>query len=284
MPAWVHDRADHIRARNPSMPESEAWGIASLQAHALGKGPRGWGTDAAKKKGKGRYDTPKDDVQTANPGKLKPKTAEAFLDELDKIGSTALRTVRNAALGGTAYGGLMGAAGGLERKAKPDSKHFSERHPVVAGGLAGAGIGALAGGTMGAVGTHVVHPGKLSKEIGKKVQRAGDAASMAKHDLLSHLPNKEVDDEVERVLGKYKKGEAAALFAAFEDELANIKAAGVLDTMKKIFTTPIPGTPELMPGIAHAADKLKGLAASTSKQGPSKGFQAFQAARAAAGH
>jgi hypothetical protein len=54
--------------------------------------------------------------------------------------------------------------------------------------------------------------------------------------------------------------------------------------VKKVFTTPIPGTPELMPGIAHAADKLKGLAASTGKQGPSKGFQAFQAARAAAGH
>lgn len=37
MPQWVHDRAAHIRARNPAMPESESWAIATEQAKKLGK-------------------------------------------------------------------------------------------------------------------------------------------------------------------------------------------------------------------------------------------------------
>lgn len=154
MPKWMHDRADHIQAKNPAMPKSEAFAIATQQMHSLGKGPKGYGTAEGRATAKRKFNTPKDDVQTANPGKLK----------------AAMETV------------------------------------------------------------------------------------------------------------------SAAQFEAFLDELEQIKDAGVLDTLKNVFTTPIPGTPELMPGIAHAADKLKGLAASTSKQGPSKGFQAFQAARAAAGH
>ena len=32
MPKWIHDRANHIRAKNPEMPESESFAIATLQA------------------------------------------------------------------------------------------------------------------------------------------------------------------------------------------------------------------------------------------------------------
>ncbi len=31
MPKWIHDRAAHIRAKNPDMPESESWAIATNQ-------------------------------------------------------------------------------------------------------------------------------------------------------------------------------------------------------------------------------------------------------------
>jgi hypothetical protein len=146
MPKWMHERADHIQAKNPDMPKSEAFAIATQQMHSLGKSPKGYGTAEGRATAKKKYKTPEDDAKTA--------MLEGFLDELEKIAS--------------------------------------------------------------------------EKDSG----------------FLSDL------------------------------------AAGA----KKALTTPIPGTPEIMPGIAHAADKLKGLAASTSKQGPSKGFQAFQAARAAAGH
>lgn len=44
MPKFIHDRAQHIMDKNPSMSESEAWAIATLQSHALGKSPEGYGT------------------------------------------------------------------------------------------------------------------------------------------------------------------------------------------------------------------------------------------------
>ena len=44
MPEWVHNRAEHILAKNPSMPKSEAWAIATQQGHAIGKTPKGYGT------------------------------------------------------------------------------------------------------------------------------------------------------------------------------------------------------------------------------------------------
>jgi hypothetical protein len=44
MPKWIHDRAEHILAKNPSMPKSEAWAVATQQSHAVGKTPKGYGT------------------------------------------------------------------------------------------------------------------------------------------------------------------------------------------------------------------------------------------------
>ena len=65
MPAWIHDRADHIRSKNPSMPESEAFAIATQQSHALGKSPKGYGTAKGRAAAKNKYKTPEDDVKTA---------------------------------------------------------------------------------------------------------------------------------------------------------------------------------------------------------------------------
>ena len=94
MPAWIHDRADHIRRKNPGMPKSESFAIATQQAHAAGKSPKGYGTAKGRKEAKQKYDEPKREyVQTANPSH-KTKTADSlalwkgFADELQKIAMT----------------------------------------------------------------------------------------------------------------------------------------------------------------------------------------------------
>ena len=71
MPKLIHDRAEHIRKKNPDMPESEAWAIATQQSHALGKSPKGYGTAEGKREAKEKYSTPSDDEKRANPNVLK---------------------------------------------------------------------------------------------------------------------------------------------------------------------------------------------------------------------
>lgn len=72
MPQWIHDRAQHIKGKNPSMPESEAWAIATQQSHATGHSPKGYGTSEGRHEAHEKYPTPGDDEQKANP---KSKTA-----------------------------------------------------------------------------------------------------------------------------------------------------------------------------------------------------------------
>ena len=68
MPEWIHSRAQHLMARNPNMPESMAWGLATQQAHATGKSPKGYGTSEGRAEAKSKYTTPSDDKKTADPG------------------------------------------------------------------------------------------------------------------------------------------------------------------------------------------------------------------------
>lgn len=78
MPEWIHNRAEHLLAKNPSMNKSTAFAIATQQSHALGKSPKGYGTLKGRSEAKGKYDTPKDDKKTANPGALEsPKMGSA---------------------------------------------------------------------------------------------------------------------------------------------------------------------------------------------------------------
>ena len=99
MPQWIHDRAKHIRAKNPDMPESESFAIATQQAHASGKSPKGYGTSEGKKEARQKYDSPKSQyTQTAAPKTKHSATHEAywsgFMDELEKIsGATTLGDV-----------------------------------------------------------------------------------------------------------------------------------------------------------------------------------------------
>lgn len=86
MPEWIHERAKHISAKNPSMPESEAWAIATQQSHALGKSPKGYGTAKGKRVAKQKYDTPKDDKKTDNPGDLSSKKVAGIAIQYDLEG------------------------------------------------------------------------------------------------------------------------------------------------------------------------------------------------------
>jgi len=92
MPKWIHDRADHIRAKNPGMPKSESFAIATQQAHAAGKTPKGFGTSAGKHEAKKKYDAPKKAYKkTADPGNIAKTSGVSlavlagFSDELQKI-------------------------------------------------------------------------------------------------------------------------------------------------------------------------------------------------------
>lgn len=127
MPAWIHARAEHILAKNPSMPKSQAFALATQQSHALGKSPKGYGTEQGRETAKAKYKTPGDDKKKANPGNLKSEkmamdaiTMHAFSDELQKIKEAGfLDSVKRIAM--TDVGGPKGIlqpAGQIAQNAK----------------------------------------------------------------------------------------------------------------------------------------------------------------------
>jgi hypothetical protein len=71
MPEWIHERAKHILAKNPDMPKSMAFGVATQQSHALGKSPKSYGTREGRRNAKRKFKKPTQMTRTANPGKLK---------------------------------------------------------------------------------------------------------------------------------------------------------------------------------------------------------------------
>jgi hypothetical protein len=84
MPKWIHDRAEHLLAKNPDMDKPKAFAIATQQAHAIGKSPKDYGTIAGRIGSIEKYDSPSDDKKKANPGNLNsPK-----LGEIEKQSST----------------------------------------------------------------------------------------------------------------------------------------------------------------------------------------------------
>jgi hypothetical protein len=95
MPSWIHERADHLRAKNPDMPKSQSFAIATQQAYGAGKAPKkDFGTAEGKRVAKAKYDEPKKEYkQTADPrsvgkakfGGMALRTVEGFTDELQKI-------------------------------------------------------------------------------------------------------------------------------------------------------------------------------------------------------
>ena len=80
MPAWIHNRAERILRKNPNMDEGEAFAIATQQAHALGKSPKGYGTSEGRAEAHRKYRTPQDDQKTASAFMW-----DAFFSEVEKI-------------------------------------------------------------------------------------------------------------------------------------------------------------------------------------------------------
>lgn len=87
MPKWIHDRAEHLLAKNPDMDKSQAFAIATQQSHSLGKSPKGYGTSKGREEAKEKYETPHDDKKKANPGNLDSPKLAALFDEAVKIGA-----------------------------------------------------------------------------------------------------------------------------------------------------------------------------------------------------
>lgn len=85
MPAFIHDRAEHILAKNPDMDKSKAFAIATQQSHALGKSPKGYGTTEGKSTAKKKYPNKGAYVKGANNGNLESVKMAAFADELEQI-------------------------------------------------------------------------------------------------------------------------------------------------------------------------------------------------------
>lgn len=78
MPEWLHGRAMHILAKNPSMGKSQAFAIATQQSHATGHTPKSYGTSQGKHEAKAKYDDPKSTYEsTADPGRAGKKLERA---------------------------------------------------------------------------------------------------------------------------------------------------------------------------------------------------------------
>ncbi len=194
MPAFIHQRAEHISAKNPSMPKSEAFAIATQQSHALGKSPKGYGTAEGRATAKAKYDTPKDDKKTANPGHLESAKFAACVDELAKLSFSP--------------GGALARVGGA--LANPNVREH---------GTELAGLGILAA------------PGLDTLQAHARARLAGDKGPGA----------------VEKRQFMGEAGHAAAdvggLGVLMGPEIAKLmKHGGVLDALKRVAMTEVPGT------------------------------------------
>ena len=108
MTKWIHDRAEHLLSKNPTMDKSLAFAIATQQAHATGHTPKGYGTAEGKHEAKTKFDTPKGDEQRANPRGLdSPKMASKKDEDLEKATHDAV--AKSSLLGLTGGASLAGA-------------------------------------------------------------------------------------------------------------------------------------------------------------------------------
>lgn len=136
MPTWIHDRARRLQRKNPELPESQAFAIATQQAHAAGKSPKGYGTAEGRRVAKEKYDMPKSHYQkTAG---LSEGALAAFLDELSQIEKEAgwfgNKVVLPLAIAGSLGGGIK-AVQHVASKVAPAAA--VAKAPAVAKGMAG---------------------------------------------------------------------------------------------------------------------------------------------------
>jgi hypothetical protein len=180
MPAWIHERAKHLLAKNPSMDKSQAFAIATQQGHKLGKNPKGYGTEEGKKDARVKYDKPrKEYVKSPNPGKLESAKLAAMRSEMDQekvaLSLSGLRVLKGAGLG-AAGGAALGAAGGAAT-----AQEGERGTAALKGALGGAALGVGAGAAGGWAVPRVQAGMKSGLTLGQSARAVGqDAAAQAK--------------------------------------------------------------------------------------------------------
>lgn len=155
MPAWIEQRAARIRHKNPDMPESQSWAIATQQAYKMGKTPKGYGTKSGKREARMKYGRPRREYQ-----KTASVQMAAFSDEFVKIA----RSLGKDFLGGIDPTGGATFQYGMQDVEKPGvvnpnlARAAGTAGGVVGGalvvpsaisGLIGAGKGLASGGSIG---------------------------------------------------------------------------------------------------------------------------------------
>lgn len=202
-------------SKNPDMQESTAWAVATQQAYAAGKSPKGYGTPQGRHEAKAKFDKPKKDyVQTAN-----PKVASAvdgyslamfssFSDEMQKIGGSvgeAIKTFGHYLAGGHKKDLITQVALPQGRLAKKlgNKPEFMTAHIPGAGPRVGGGIEAIRNpatreealkvvGARGLAGAGVVGTGMAaSKHHQQRAnQRLEEAYMAGAKDMLAQSPGK----------------------------------------------------------------------------------------------
>lgn len=136
MPQWIHDRAKRLQKDNPSMPESEAFAIATQQSHATGHSPKGYGTAEGRRTAKRKYDGPRSSYQkTASIEELSAVRVAALLDELEQIKEAGL--LRKLVFPAVVAAGLGGGSKVVQHMAAKAPTAIVAKAPVVAKGMGG---------------------------------------------------------------------------------------------------------------------------------------------------
>jgi len=138
MPAWTHDRAKHLLAKNPEMDKSQAFAIATQQAYAAGKVPKDFGTEEGKQEAKAKFDKPKKQyTKTPNPGDLEtPKLSEAvvnMLADFEKKANWLSKGVQGIkkVFGNPSSGGSTGAVMAKGMQSPFNQRRFAAQAPSV---------------------------------------------------------------------------------------------------------------------------------------------------------
>jgi hypothetical protein len=275
MPAWIHDRAEHLLAKNPDMNKSTAFAVATQQSHALGKSPKGYGTAEGRRVAKAKFDTPGDDVKTAVSNEwIRDRLRQAIQGAGPGRATTGRLADFSNKMQGMVDRGRSTAATHAAEASRQADKFENNRRLGIAPVERRLGIPSKKPGITKAAGMRI----NYGLDFRPVAAHTHDEwlAGLFKRDGAFHVP-----DSLQHVEPLSKHG-----LAGFADELGEItKQGGVLgevaDVAKKALTTPIPGTPDLIAGKLQRVSQFMQAA----KQPPAKGsFAAFQAARAAAGH
>lgn len=141
MPKWIHDRAEHIRKKNPDMDEGMSYALATQQAHRLGKSPKTFkskvtgkkerfGTPEARREAKMKLNKPKSEYQKTAESKWKTMMRTGQLGE-NEVKRLLKKDILNV---GRETGGAMRGVAALQKKrpgedireAMSRMKHLSE--------------------------------------------------------------------------------------------------------------------------------------------------------------